>query len=165
MVSARLLGSEAPRPAVTDATAVRRRLLSAHRPALERALACADAVAARWDGDSTTDSVADEYRAALEAAGVLDPLVAALADAVDHAGGELAARPVADAPYLAVAGRGWCCGDRWPTAAGSSLRCGPSRSTPTAAGPTCRRRSSSRPSAGDGPPTRVPRRCSDKTVQ
>ena len=106
MVSARLLGSEPPRPAVTDATAVRRRLLSAHRPALERALACADAVAARWDGDSTTDSVADEYRAALEAAGALDPLVAALADAVDHAGGELAARPVADAPYLAVADRG-----------------------------------------------------------
>ena len=106
MVSARLLGSEPPRPAVTDATAVRRRLLSAHRPALERALARADAVAARWDGDSTTDSVADEYRAALEAAGALDPLVAALADAVDHAGGELAARPVADAPYLAVAGRG-----------------------------------------------------------
>ena len=91
---------------MTDATAVRRRLLSAHRPALERALVRADAVAARWDGDSTTDSVADEYRAALEAASALDPLVAALADAVDHAGGELAARPVADAPYLAVAGRG-----------------------------------------------------------
>ena len=91
---------------MTDATVVRRRLLSTHRPALERALACADAVAACRDGDPTTDSVADEYRAALEAAGALDPLVAALADAVDHAGGELAARPVADAPYLAVAGRG-----------------------------------------------------------
>ena len=91
---------------MTDATAVRRRLLSVHWPAFRRALACADAVAARWDGDSTTDSVADEYRAALEAAGALDPLVAALADAVDHAGGEIAARPVADAPYLAVAGRG-----------------------------------------------------------
>ena len=91
---------------MTDATAVRRRLLSAHRPALERALACADAVAAGWDGDHATDSVADEYRAALEEAGALDPLVSALADAVDHAGGELAARPVADAPYLAVAGRG-----------------------------------------------------------
>ena len=106
MVFARLLGSEPPRPAVTDVTAIRRRLLSAHRPALERALACADAIAAHWDGDSTTDPVADEYRAALEAADALDPLVAALADAVDHAGGELAARPVADAPYLAVAGRG-----------------------------------------------------------
>ena len=91
---------------MTDATAVRRRLLSAHRPALERALVLANAVAARWDGDSTTDSVADEYRAALEAAGALKPLVTALADAIDHAGGELAARPVADAPYLAVAGRG-----------------------------------------------------------
>ena len=91
---------------MTDATAVRRRLLSAHRPALERALACADAVAARWDGDRATDSVADEYRAALEAAGALEPLVAALADAVARAGGELAARPVADAPYLAVAGQG-----------------------------------------------------------
>jgi hypothetical protein len=73
---------------------------------MERALSCADAVAGRWDGDARANSVADEYRAALEAAGVLDPLVSALADAVDHAGGELSARPVADVPYLAVTGRG-----------------------------------------------------------
>ena len=57
---------ETPRSDVTDATAVRERLLDARRPALERALA----------------------------------------DAVAHAGGDLAAAPVADIPYLAVAGRG-----------------------------------------------------------
>jgi len=97
---------ETIRPNVTDATAIRGRLLDAHRPALERALACADAVAADWGGDATADPVAADYRAALEAADALEPLAAALADAVAHAGGDLAAAPVADVPYLAVAGRG-----------------------------------------------------------
>ena len=91
---------------MTDPDAVRRQLLAAHRPALERALACADAVAAGWDGDATADPVAADYRAALEAADALEPLVAALADAVAYAGGDLPAAPVADVPYLAVAGRG-----------------------------------------------------------
>lgn len=91
---------------MTDA--VRDRLLEAHRPALERALSCADAVAAGWDGASTTDrdDVVAPYRAVLRRAGALEPLLEALVDAVEHAGYELAARPVADVPYLAVTSRG-----------------------------------------------------------
>lgn len=93
---------------MTVAAAVRRRLLDAHRPALERALSCADAVAAGWDGDATTDrdAVVDPYRTVLREADALEPLVAALADAVDDAGHGMAATPVADVPYLAVTGRG-----------------------------------------------------------
>jgi hypothetical protein len=88
--------------------AVRDRLLDAHRPVLERALSCADAVAAGWDGETTTDrsAVVEPYRATLSRAGLLDPLVAALADAVGAAGGDLAARPVPDVPYLAITSRG-----------------------------------------------------------
>ena len=88
--------------------AVHDRLLSDHRDVLERALSCADAVTAGWDGETTTDrdAVVDPYRATLERAGLLEGLVAALVDAVVSAGGELAARPVADIPYLAVTSRG-----------------------------------------------------------
>lgn len=88
--------------------AVRDRLLEAHRPTFERALSCADAVAAGWDGETTTDraAVVDPYRATLRRAELLDPLVAALTDAVALAGAELAARPVPDVPYLAVTSRG-----------------------------------------------------------
>lgn len=88
--------------------AVRDRLLAAHRPALERALACADAVAAGWDGPATTDreAVVGPYRAVLRRAGALEPLVAALEDAVAHAGFELAATPVPAPPYLAVTAEG-----------------------------------------------------------
>lgn len=88
--------------------AVRDRLLSEHRDLLEGALSCADAVTAGWDGATTTDrdSVVGPYRATLERAGLLEALVAALADAVAAGGGELAARPVPDIPYLAVTSRG-----------------------------------------------------------
>ena len=88
--------------------AVRDRLLDAHRPTLERALSCADAVAAGWDGESTTDraAVVGPYRATLRRAGLLERLVAALADAVEAGGHELAASPVPDVPYLAVTGEG-----------------------------------------------------------
>lgn len=90
------------------ADAVRDRLLDAHRPTLERALSCADAVAAGWDGMSTTDreAVVGPYRALLDRAGLLEALVSALVDAVESAGYELAARPVPDVPYLAVTGEG-----------------------------------------------------------
>ncbi|WP_254839482.1 hypothetical protein [Natronomonas marina] len=93
---------------MTLAEAVRTRLLETHRPTLERALSCADAVAAGWDGETTTDraAVVDRYRTVLREADALDPLVAALVDAVESAGGDLAAAPVADVPYLAVTGRG-----------------------------------------------------------
>ena len=89
-------------------SAVRDRLLDRHRGTLEDALSCADAVAAGWDGETTDDrtDVVAPYRATLERAGLLVPLVSALADAVAAAGGDLAARPVPDVPYLAVTGRG-----------------------------------------------------------
>lgn len=88
--------------------AVRDRLLYAHRSTFERALSCADAVAAEWDGETTSDrdGVVGPYRAVLERADMLDPLVAALADAVAFSGHELAARPVPDVPYLAVTSQG-----------------------------------------------------------
>lgn len=91
---------------MTDA--VRARLLGAHRQALERALSCADAVAAGWDGETTSerDDVVGPYRVVLRRAGALDPLVEALVEAVEHAGFELAATPVPDVPYLAVTSRG-----------------------------------------------------------
>ena len=68
--------------------AVRDRLLDRHRGTLEDALSCADAVAAGWDGPTTEDrtEVVGPYRATLERAGLLAPLVAALSDAVAAAG-------------------------------------------------------------------------------
>lgn len=91
---------------MTDA--VRERLLEAHRPALERALACADAVAAGWDGETTTDrsAVVGRYETVLRRAGALEPLVAALVDALEYAGYELQGTPIAKPPYLAVTSRG-----------------------------------------------------------
>lgn len=87
---------------------VRDRLLGTHRQALEGALSCADAVAAGWDGETTTEraDVVDPYRVVLRRAGALEPLVEAFVEAVEHAGFELAASPVADVPYLAVTSRG-----------------------------------------------------------
>lgn len=90
------------------AATVRERLLAAHRPALQRALSCADAVAAGWDGEVTADraAVVEPYRTALQAADAPAPLLAALVDGIDATGHELAATPVPDVPYLAVTGRG-----------------------------------------------------------
>ncbi len=106
---------------MTAAAAVRAELLEAHRPALERALSCADAVAAGWDGDATSDrtAVVDPYRNALRRAGALEPLVGALVDALDHAGHQPAATPVADLPYVAITGRGVVL--RAPLAAGGRV--------------------------------------------
>ena len=104
--------------------AVRDRLLEAHRSTLERALSCADTVAAGWEAEATTDrgAVVGPYRAALRRAGLLEPLVDALADAVEAAGYDLAAAPVPDVPYLAVTGEGVVL--RGPVADGGS---GPDR--------------------------------------
>lgn len=97
---------------------VRERLLEAHGETFERALSCADAVSAGWDGAATTDrgAVVGPYETLLREAGLCDPLVAALVDAVSFAGGELAGRPVPDIPYLAVTGEGVVL--RGPTAEG-----------------------------------------------
>ena len=91
-----------------DAAAVRADLLKSHREPFERALACADAVAAGWDGDATTDrgAVVPPYRAALGEAGLREPLVGALAAAVAATDHDLAADPVAAPPYLVVTGQG-----------------------------------------------------------
>jgi hypothetical protein len=86
--------------------AVRDRLLDAHFEPLERALSSADAVAAGWDGEATTDRAVGPYRTLLERAGLPAALVAALVDAVQFAGHDLAAQPVAAVPYLAVTGEG-----------------------------------------------------------
>jgi len=93
---------------VSLARAVRSELLERHRSAFERPLACADAVAAEWDGAATTDrtAVVDAYRAALQEADAREPLVAALVAAIDATDHQLAATPVPDLPYLAITGRG-----------------------------------------------------------
>jgi hypothetical protein len=90
------------------APAVRERLLDEHRPTLQRALACADAVAAGWDGNVTDerDAVADPYETVLRKAGLLEALLGALVEAMDFAGERLAAQPVADVPYVAVTTEG-----------------------------------------------------------
>ena len=93
---------------MVDAVAVRAHLLETHREPFERALSCADAVAAGWDGDATTDrdAVVPPYRAALGEAGLREPLVGALAAALSATDHDLAADPVAAPPYLVVTGQG-----------------------------------------------------------
>ncbi|WP_336136568.1 hypothetical protein [Natronomonas amylolytica] len=88
--------------------AVRERLLGEHRPTLRRALACADAVAAGWDGESTDDrdAVAGPYETVLREAGLLESLLGALVEAMEFTGERLAAQPVADVPYVAVTAEG-----------------------------------------------------------
>jgi hypothetical protein len=88
--------------------AIRRRLLDAHRPVLECALSCADAVTAGWDDETTTDreAVVPPYETTLRRAGLLESLTLSFADSVTFAGYELQSRPVADVPYLAVTSRG-----------------------------------------------------------
>jgi hypothetical protein len=93
---------------VPDAAAVRTHLLETHREPFERALSCADAVAAGWDGDATTDrgAVVPPYRATLREAGLHEPLLDALAAALAATDHDLAADPVAAPPYLVVTGQG-----------------------------------------------------------
>lgn len=88
--------------------AVRSRLLDEHRGVLQRALACADAVAAGWDGESTEnrDAVAGPYETVLRKAGLLESLLGALVEAMEFADEQLAAQPVADVPYVAVTAEG-----------------------------------------------------------
>ncbi|SEO73620.1 hypothetical protein SAMN04487948_104455 [Halogranum amylolyticum] len=87
---------------------VRSYLLSEHENLLATAVDCADAVAAGWDGESTTDrdAVAGPLTATLRRAGVLERLPAVLAGAVDAAGYRLRAEPVAAPPYVVVTSTG-----------------------------------------------------------
>lgn len=88
--------------------AVRTRLLDEHRPTLQRALSCADAVAAGWDGETTEDrdAVAGPYKTVLRKAGLLEALLGALVESMAFADEGLAAQPVADVPYVAVTAEG-----------------------------------------------------------
>lgn len=82
---------------------VRRRLLDAHRPVLQRVVDCADAVAASWDDSPTDrDAVVPPFRTALRETKTVDALAAAWADSLAHADYELSARPVPNPPYVVV---------------------------------------------------------------
>lgn len=82
-------------------------LLSAHDEPLAATNECADAVVASWDGPATRrEAVVGPLRALLERRGVLRRYPAMLTDAVDAAGGSLAASPVAAPPYVAITSRG-----------------------------------------------------------
>ncbi|SDM36007.1 hypothetical protein SAMN04487949_1404 [Halogranum gelatinilyticum] len=94
---------------MTDAAdAARTYLLAEHADLLTVASDCADAVAAGWDGSSTTDreAVAGPLEATLRRAGVLEQLPTVLAGAVDAAGGHLRAQPVPAPPYVVVTSTG-----------------------------------------------------------
>ena len=85
-------------------SAVREYVLHSHGELLETVLACADGVAASWDGDATTDRerVVEPFEQALDERGVTDRLPTLLAGVVDTLGEDLSAQPVAAPPYLAV---------------------------------------------------------------
>lgn len=90
------------------AIAVRDRLLTAHTPVFEAALACADHVVTAWDGPTTVDrgAVAAPYERRLRATGVLELLLGSFVDAVATAGESPAAAPVPSAPYAVVTAEG-----------------------------------------------------------
>lgn len=70
--------------------------------------ACADAVAESWAGETTDDAslVADRMEACLSEHGVLEALPGVLVGAVEAAGGEIQAAPVAAPPHVVVTSRG-----------------------------------------------------------
>lgn len=89
-----------------DTDAARDFLLDEHAVLLREVLDCADRVAAGWDDDSTTARPVDAFASELRKAGVLNRLPAALAGAVDAAGGDLQANPVPAPPYVVVTAEG-----------------------------------------------------------
>lgn len=95
-------------PAADVPAAVRSYLLDEHAPLLGRVVACADAVAAGWDGDATADRerVVPPLAATFDRAGVTEALPAALADAVAATGRSLRAEPVPAPPYVVVTSTG-----------------------------------------------------------
>lgn len=95
-------------PDATPTAAVFGYLLAEHDDLVRTVLDCAEAVAAGWDGEGTTDrgDVVPPLRTALERAGVMGRLPAVLEDCVSAAGYELPARPVAAPPYVVVTSRG-----------------------------------------------------------
>lgn len=79
-----------------------------HAGVVARVGSCADAVAASWDGErvADADAIVPPLEACLREGGVLSALPDVLAGAVDAAGAELPAQPVAAPPYVVVTSRG-----------------------------------------------------------
>ncbi|MFB6169669.1 MAG: hypothetical protein ABEJ06_00835 [Haloarculaceae archaeon] len=90
------------------ASQAREYVLNEHPALVLRVIECADAVAAGWDGDATTDpdAVADRLETVLEHAGVVRRLPGVLEGAVEAVDGRLRASPVPAAPYVVVTSRG-----------------------------------------------------------
>jgi hypothetical protein len=77
---------------------------------VEAVAACADRVAAAWESPPTDRmAVVEPLRAVLAESGALDGLPALLTGAVEAAGHELQATPVAAAPYVVVTSVGLVC--------------------------------------------------------
>lgn len=89
-------------------TAARDYLRTEHGDLIAAVDACADAVADSWDGATVADGsrVSAPLRACLDQSGALDAFPRALAGAVDAAGRDLQATPVAGPPYVVVTSRG-----------------------------------------------------------
>lgn len=93
-----------PDAAGDPAARARRYLLAEHRPLVATTLDCADAVAADWERSRVSDGdrIAGPLRAALDRAGVLAACPGALRGAIEAAGYEPTAEPVAAPPYVVV---------------------------------------------------------------
>jgi hypothetical protein len=93
---------------MVDPASAREHLLGERRASVEGVLACADRVAAGWDGDGTTDraAVVEPFESLLERSGLAETLPALLAECVQRAGATLSARPVAAPPYVVVTSEG-----------------------------------------------------------
>lgn len=90
-----------------DPAAVRDAILADHGDTVESVLACADAVAAGFDGPPTDGrELATALEGTMTDADVLARLPDVLLTAVDAADGTLSASPVAAPPYVAVTSRG-----------------------------------------------------------
>lgn len=91
-----------------DARPIRRAILRDHEGTLLSVLAAADAVAAEWGTDRTTErsAVSEPLRAALRRRNLEGPLLEVLATAASAVDRELPAEPVPAPPYLTVNGRG-----------------------------------------------------------
>ena len=89
---------------MSDAETVRAYLHREHADLLCATEQCADAVAERWDSETTSDrsAVAPPLEAALRESGVHGRLPGVLVGAVAAVGDDLQARPVAGPPYVVV---------------------------------------------------------------
>jgi len=88
--------------------AVRERLQGEHRAFLDAVATAARLTADSWDDAAAREraAVVEPFERVLRRAGALDAAPAALAAAVDAAGGQLQADPVPSPPYVAVTTRG-----------------------------------------------------------